>query len=318
MGENHNPDGDVSPGNPANTEDSRLGSSGRQLLTRLLGPLADEMGVYLADSFRQWRWRKENFEKVAQRCEMEKKARIIDDESLTPVSEGDAYRLTDACSFEDSDTMQELWAGLIISAMDRNKEISGLRAFIDILKAIGSVEAGLLLVLYESSSPPAHSIEQNLDNLDLKQLDRIRRNINEKNDTWMDELRILSENMYRRFSDAEKDLAIQNLFRLRCIGLRVHRNLDSRTASSALPLDPGQVAKVMPRVHKHLFQAVDYLEWLTLVDSGIENHRRIPAPTTGWSLDLMPELQFQLTRMGRSLVSACMTDVLRQKVRQKT
>lgn len=318
MGKSHDPDDDVSSGAPANTEDSRLGSSGRQLLTRLLGPLADEMGIYLADSFRQWRWRKENFEKVAQRCEMEKKTRIIDDESLMPVSEGDAYRLTDACSFEDNETMQELWAGLIISSMDRNKAISGLRAFTDILKAIGPVEAGLLLVLYEISFPPSHSIEQNLDNLDLKELDRIRRNINQKNDKWMNELRILSENTYRRFSDAEKDLAIQNLFRLRCIGLRVRRNLNSRIASSALPLDPGQMAKVTSQVHEYLFQAVDYLEWLTLVDSGIGNHKQIPAPITGRSLDLMPELQFQLTGMGRSLVSACMTDVLRRKVRQET
>ncbi len=318
MGKSHDPDDDVSSGAPANTEDSRLGSSGRQLLTRLLGPLADEMGIYLADSFRQWRWRKENFEKVAQRCEMEKKTRIIDDESLMPVSEGDAYRLTDACSFEDNETMQELWAGLIISSMDRNKAISGLRAFTDILKAIGPVEAGLLLVLYEISFPPSHSIEQNLDNLDLKELDRIRRNINQKNDKWMNELRILSENTYRRFSDAEKDLAIQNLFRLRCIGLRVRRNLNSRIASSALPLDPGQMAKVTSQVHEYLFQAVDYLEWLTLVDSGIGNHKQIPAPITGRSLDLMPELQFQLTGMGSSLVSACMTDVLRRKVRQET
>lgn len=318
MGKSHDPDDDVSSGAHANTEDSRLGSSGRQLLTRLLGPLADEMGIYLADSFRQWRWRKENFEKVAQRCEMEKKARIIDDELLMPVSEGDAYRLTDACSFEDNETMQELWAGLIISSMDRNKTISGLRAFTDILKAIGPVEAGLLLVLYEISFPPSHSIEQNLDNLDLKELDQIRRNINQKNDTWMSELRILSENTYRRFSDAEKDLAIQNLFRLRCIGLRVRRNLNSRITSSALPLDPGQMAKVTSQVHGYLFQAVDYLEWLTLVDSGIENHKQIPDPITGRSLDIMPELQFQLTGMGSSLVSACMTDVLRRKVRQET
>ena len=316
MGKSHNPDGDISSGNPANTEDSRLGSSGRQLLTRLLGPLADEMGIYLADSFRQWRWRKENFEKVAQRCEMEKRARAIDDASLTLVSEGDAYRLTDACSFEDNETIQELWAGLIISAMDRNKEISGLKAFIDILKSIGPVEAGLLLVLYEFSFPPAHSIEQNLDGLDLKQLEWIHRNINQKNDTWMYELRVLSENMYRRFSDAEKDLAIQNLFRLRCIGLRVRRNLNSRTTSSALPIDPRQITEVISQVHEHLFQAVDYLEWLALVDSGIGNHKQIPAPITGRSLDLMPELQFQLTAMGRSLVSACTTDELRRKVRQ--
>ena len=317
MDDNHNTDGDASSGDLVNTEDSRLGTSGEQLLSRLLGPLADEVGVYLADNFRKWRWRMENFEKIAQRCEIEKEARAIDDKSLMPVSEGDAYRLTDACSLEDNETVQELWAGLITSAMNHEKKTSGLRAFIDILKAIGPVEAGLLLVLHEISFPPTHTIMHNLDKLNIEQLDQLRKEIHQKNEIWRSELKILSENAYRHFSDAEKNLAIQNLFRLRCIGLRVRRNLDNRMTSSALSYDSIQTARIISERHEYLFQAVNYLEWLILVDSGTGSHEQIPSPMRRWSPDVMPESQFQLTTMGRSLISACMTDVLRRKVRQE-
>ncbi len=317
MDDNHDTDGDVSSDDLVNTEDSRLGASGKQLLSRLLGPVADEVGIYLADNFRKWRWRKENFERIAQRCEVEKEARAIDDESLMPVSEGDAYRLTDACSLEDNETVQELWAGLITSAMDRERKTSGPRAFIDILKAIGPVEAGLLLVLHEISSPPAHTIRHNLDELDIEQLNRIRKEIDQKNKAWMKELRVLSENAYRHFSDTEKELAIQNLFRLRCIGLRVRRNLDNRMASSALPYDSRQTTRIISQRHEYLFQAVNYLEWLILVDSGTGNHKQIPSSIGSWSPDVMPESQFQLTTMGRSLISTCMTDVLRRKMKQE-
>ena len=322
MDHNDNTDGDVSSGDLVNTEDLRLGTSGKQLLSRLLGPVADEVGVYLADNFRKWRWRKENFEKVAQRCEIEKEARAIDDKSMMPVSEGDAYRLTDACSLEDNETVQELWAGLITSAMNRERKTSGLRAFIDILKAIGPVEAGLLLVLYEISFPPAHTIKHNLDELDIEQLDRLRKEINQKNEAWKNELKILSGSAYRHFSDVEKNLAIQNLFRLRCIGLRVRRNLDSKTAYSALSYsalsyDPIQTAKIISERHEYLFKAVDYLEQLILIDSGTGSHEQIPSPMRKWPPDVMPESQFQLTTTGRSLISACMTDVLRRKMKQE-
>ena len=121
-----------------------------------------------------------------------------------PVSEGDAYRLTDACSLEDNETVQELWAELITSAMDHERKTSGLRAFIDILKAIGPIEAGLLLVLHEIFFPPAHTIKHKSDKPGIEQLDQLRKEINQKNEARISELKILSENAYRHFSDVEK------------------------------------------------------------------------------------------------------------------
>ncbi|MDE0155308.1 MAG: Abi-alpha family protein [Gammaproteobacteria bacterium] len=63
---------------------------------------------------------------------------------MTTISEGDAYRLAEACSFEDNETVQELWAGLITSTIRSDKEVTMTRAFIEILKAIGPVEKELL------------------------------------------------------------------------------------------------------------------------------------------------------------------------------
>ena len=61
---------------------SSLGESGSKLMVRQFGPLADEVGQYLADGFRQWHWGRDNFEKVAELCEREKEARGIDENSL--------------------------------------------------------------------------------------------------------------------------------------------------------------------------------------------------------------------------------------------
>ena len=114
-------------------DSSTFGASAGKLILRLFGPLADELGQYLADGFRQWRWRRDNFKRVAERCEIDKEARGIDDNSLEPVAEGDAFRLAEACSFEDEPMLQEMWAGLITSAMDPHKTVNSTRALVEIL-----------------------------------------------------------------------------------------------------------------------------------------------------------------------------------------
>ena len=145
---------DINPDTSPTPDNSTFGASAGKLILGLFGPLSDELGQYLAEGFRQWRWRRENFRKVAERCDVKKEARRIDDNSLTSVAEGDAFRLAEACSLEDDEMVQEMWASLITSAMDPQKDVVSNRAFVEILKAIGPVEAGLLLVLYQISHPP--------------------------------------------------------------------------------------------------------------------------------------------------------------------
>ena len=328
MSQNH--EHDTKEENLAPFGGSQLSKAAGQLLLRLFGPVTDEAGQFLVDIFRQWRWRRRNFEKIAQRCETQMKAEGIDDGSSTTVSEGDAYRLAEACSFEDDEIIQELWAGLIISAMEPSKENMMTRAFIEILKAIGPVEAGLLLVLSESdrSYPTTQDIQrptftaQDLKNLDEEELHKIHNNINQANKIWEDRLKnwedgliALADRMYRHFPEDQKELALQNLFRLRCIGLRTGRNLSRNKTRSGLPI--GVSGRDAAPTYDAFSETVDYLEWLTLVGTGTGDHKQSPLLNPSPIMQSVSELRFELTYLGKSLVSSCMTNALLQKVVQQ-
>ena len=282
-------------------------------MVRLFGPLFDEVGQYLADGFRQWRWRRDNFERVAERCEREKEAREIDENSLTAVSEGDAYRLADACSFEDNEMVQELWAGLITSAMEPEKEIVAMRAFIEILKAIGPAEAGLLLILSEvDRGPPRQPRSQEITSLNQEELRSLREDIYQTNKEWEERLKILADRVFQRFPENHKQIAIQNLFRLRCIGLRARGNLDLYKALLGVP--HGVRDTDVPPTYEAFTEVTDYLEWLILVGAGTGNHKQAPFSSVSSPFSAIPEISFELTHLGRSLISSCMTNTLRQRV----
>ena len=312
MDKDHDSKKEVENKTPVVPSESGLGESGNKLILRLLGPLADEVGQYLADGFRQWRWRRKNFEKVAERCETEKVARGIEDNSLTAVSEGDAYRLADACSFEDNEIVQELWAGLIISAITPSKKFTMTRACVEILKAIGSVEAGLLLVLDEYDKPPSNFVAKTgFENFSEIQFNQEIDKINQNREKWENELEFLINRMYRHFPNDQREIAIQNLFRLRCIGMRTRRNLDQNTTRQRLPIGVRET-ETAP-TYEMFSKTVDYLEALTLVGSGTGNYKLLSFSSQYHLLKTIPELKFQLTDLGKYLISLCMTQELRRK-----
>ena len=257
----------------------------------------------------------ENFKKVAERCEMEKEAREIDDSSLASIAEGDAFRLAEGCSFEDDETVQEMWAGLITSAMDPNKDVVSTRAFSEILKAIGPVEAGLLLVLYQINRPPTRPSASNWNSLSEEQLRSLRNQVTDADNQWMRETIALADRVYRRFPDNQMEIAIQNLFRLRCIGLRTGRNLSQNQTRSGIPF--GVRGSDAAPTYDSFAKVVDYLESLILVGSGTGHYNQGILSNSHPLLQTLPEVRFELTRLGRTLVSLCMTKALRQEVNQE-
>ena len=314
MNKNHDDKKNVDPGTSLVPENSAFGASAGKLILRLFGPLADEIGQYLADGFRQWRWRRDNFRRVAERCEKENEARGIDDDALASVAEGDAYRLAEACSFEDDEMVQELWAGLITSAMDPEKEVVSTRAFVEILKAIGPVETGLLLVLYQLNRTPKDRTIPNLPNLSAEELHNRRQNISDQNKIWKSEIIALANRVYRRFSESQKEVAIQNLFRLRCIGLRTGRNLSQNQTRSGLPF--GVSATDAAPTYESFVKVADYLESLIMVGTGTGSYKQGSLSSPHPLLQELPEMRFELTRLGWTLVSVCMTEALQWEVVQ--
>ena len=295
-------------------DSSTFGASAGKLVLRLFGPLADELGQYLADGFRQWRWRRDNFGSVAERCEMEKEARGIDDNSLESVSEGDAFRLAEACSFEDDGMVQEMWAGLITSAMDPEKDVVSTRAFVEILKAIGPVEAGLLLVLYQISRPPKRPTVPSFNALSQEELNSINQKTREEGDRRKHKIIALADRVYRRFPEMHMEIAVQNLFRLRCIGLRTGRNLSQNQTRSGLPI--GVRASDAAPTYDSFAKVVDYLESLIMVGTGTGSYKQGILSNPHPLLQSLPEIRFELTHLGNTLVSLCMTKALQNDVIQ--
>jgi hypothetical protein len=56
--------------------------------------------------------------------------------------------LLHAATMEDDDDLQDLWARLLVNAADADSPVTMKRAFIDILKNIGPVEAQILQTIY--------------------------------------------------------------------------------------------------------------------------------------------------------------------------
>ena len=293
-------------------DSSTFGASAGKLILRLFGPLADELGQYLADGFRQWRWRRDNFKRVAERCGIEKEARGIDDNSLEPVAEGDAFRLAEACSFEDEPMLQEMWAGLITSAMDPHKTVNSTRAVVEILKAIGPVEAGLLLVLYQINRPPRRPEVSNYNKLSQDQLHNLRQEIADEDDRWKGEIIAVADRLYRRFTENQMEIAVQNLFRLRCIGLRTGKNLGQNQTRSGLPF--GVRGSDAAPTYDSFTKVADYLESLIMVGTGTGSYKHTILSSPHPLLQSLPEIRFQLTHLGTTLVSLCMTKALQHDV----
>jgi len=269
-----------------------LSGAAAELLLRAGGPAADEIGIYLADNFHAWRWRKENAEKVGEKHIETAKRRGINEDHLQPLPEGDFYRAMEACSLEDNDTVQQLWAGLLTSAMDPNNPAKSSKAFIDILKSIGPVETGLLIVLHALDvipNYPKRGMATAANDSIEKAIFRFEK---------------FAEKAWRHFPHNEQEVAVQNLMRLRCVGYRTgKRYVTSKLMKSSPTRVPEHelVLRAQP-----VAQAMDHLENLALAASGTG---KVPA----W-LEVGPygspprEAHYELTTLGKSLVHACIAE----------
>ena len=265
-----------------------LSQAAGNLLERVLGPAADEIGGHLAEQYRSWRWRRKNIETIAEMHEEEVRRRGINPEQLIPLSEGAAFRLMDACSLEDDETVQKLWAGLITSAMDPNDKAAASKVFVDILKSIGPGEAGLLLVLHK------------IDTIRVEPKSTDHKVWFEAQKDALQQLNEFAELVWRQFG-SEKVNATQNLMRLRCVGFRTGKQLTEGKLLSGTSYR--EEVRVDPR---GVAVALDYVENLALAASGT---RDMPSRSNARRNQLhFPEATHELTPLGRSLMVACLAD----------
>jgi len=119
------------------------------LVHKLAGPMADEVGIMLGDKVRVYRVK--NWIKTVQKTEsMLREARLpvnaVPPRLLLPIVE--------SCSIEDDETLQDMWAGLLASATQDTSAVPP--SYVETLKRLSPDEARFLERLCKDSNLIQH------------------------------------------------------------------------------------------------------------------------------------------------------------------
>ena len=108
---------------------------------KLAGPLAEELGLLLADKAKLYRLK--NWINVVKKTE-----KILQEANLPPTAVPPRMFLPilEASSVENDEILQDLWAGLLASASERSDSLSP--SFIETLKQLTPSEAKMLNILF--------------------------------------------------------------------------------------------------------------------------------------------------------------------------
>ena len=127
------------------------------IINKLAGPLAEEVGMMLGDKVKYYRAK--NWIKTVQKTE-----RLLQDAGLHPKAVPPRLFLpiADASSLEDNETLQDMWAGLLATASQDTDAISP--SFVETLKQLTPDEARALRQMHANDlrDPPPRYPESSL------------------------------------------------------------------------------------------------------------------------------------------------------------
>lgn len=119
---------------------------GAEFFETLCKPMADQFGKILGDQLGAYRLK--NLIKIVEKSKGMLSLDIKEGNlSLHPLV---GFRLIDGASWQADDTIQDMWAGLLISSLSENPSDNNL-IFIDILKNITSTEAKVIQLVSQQS-----------------------------------------------------------------------------------------------------------------------------------------------------------------------
>lgn len=254
-----------------------------------------ELGGMLGDQMRYWRFNNSIniFDKVQHRL----KERGVHADRIRALDFGPQFLALENLSFEESDEVQDLWAGLIASALDQNSAVEIEKRYIDLLRAISPPEAGLLHILWSFGV-----------DLTFRSKEEVEEFNSESNQ--------LAETVWRKYDRGVRDACVQNLLRLRCIALRPH------------PIDLGDIfetheftrerrgAPIVSLLNPRKFSALmgEIVELINSSSGAAEPSQhgflqlynmRTGGPAWQFGSLKLPELSYQLTPLGRDLMASC-------------
>jgi len=120
------------------------GPAAVELAKRMLGPIADELGLLGSDAIRTFRFKRAI-------AAIEKAAIGLHNAGIDPksVRPGLLFPILEGASFEDDETLHDCWAGLLANAANPDFEDGVLPSFPEILKQLTPFEAKLLSKIYD-------------------------------------------------------------------------------------------------------------------------------------------------------------------------
>jgi Abortive infection alpha len=124
------------------------------VLNKLLGPAATEIGLSWGDSFRVWR-----LKRTVQLLEEVRETAIDAGFHLKPVAPRLLFPLLESASLEDDEDLHKCWVALLSNASRPNSDTEVLPSFPNILKQLTSEEARFLNDAYDKV---AHETKERL------------------------------------------------------------------------------------------------------------------------------------------------------------
>jgi hypothetical protein len=257
---------------------------------------ANEFGQLLGDQMKYWRFR--NFVRIQKRVE-----EIVSDRGLSPeqfkqIPFGDSFRTLEAASLEEEESVQELWARLIANSIDPTQKVTIRKLYTDILRSLSPAETALLELLWHCQANAAFKSREEVA-------------------AFNEEMNELAERKWRRFQSDERNAAVQNLIRLRCVTFRP-QTLDLRNLFAVTPIEKHRIAKWAVVDPTEFQKLINNIAELIFVAAGIKDYGRsgsISLSSSGSSFPIMhfgtievPEMNFMLTSMGLDLMRACQLD----------
>lgn len=274
-----------------------VASGGRGALRRVFGSALTEFGDMLADSVKLWRFK--NLLRIREKVDQIVQERNVPEGALKALPFGDAMRTIEAASQEDEEDVQTLWAQLIVRAAEaKTPKINKLH--IEILRSLAPADTALLELLY----PPILGRQFTLG---------------AEVEAFNKEMSARADGKWRKFSEEDRDVAVQNLFRLRCITslprpfivnnvLQQIRSRDLRINDAVV--DPERFEKMLTNLVTLIYQSSGALPY----------DATQPVRLTRWSSFgrdernqiSVPELNHMLTPLGQEFMRAVTMDRTQQ------
>lgn len=252
-------------------------------LNGVFSPAAQELGHLFGEQMRFWRFR--NSVRILEKAQAIIDERGLKPEQIKPLGFGEGLLIFEASSLEEDDVVQGLWARLMANAVDPERATKPEKVYLEILKALSSREVMFLELQWKLASRPHAKTTAEYN-------------------AYTKSVEALADEKWRRFSEDERGIAIQNLVRLRCVTYKA-KSPDMGSLFGVLPLDRRNTfgpkwAAVDP---EKLEKVIKDLIQRQLVAAGVTDFPR--GTVSPLYPGTFPETDFVLTPLGKGLMLAC-------------